>query len=80
MMKNNSSWNEGRLRSFLKAISWRVWATFTTMLISYAITGNLNYAISIGGIEVVSKILLFNFQERLWSNFTHIGIKRRQVA
>ena len=39
---------ESRTRSLLKAISWRITATFTTMIIAYAITSKLDTAIAIG--------------------------------
>jgi len=57
---------ESRLRSILKSISWRITATITTMLIAYFITGNHEIAIKIGGIEVLVKLLIYYFHERLW--------------
>jgi uncharacterized membrane protein len=68
MMKvRRNAKSEAHTRSFLKAISWRVLATLTTMIISFFVTGNLVYAVSIGSIEVVVKIILFYFHERLWA-------------
>lgn len=40
--------------------------TFDTTLISYFITGSPVKALSIGGIEVFTKVFLFYFHERLW--------------
>lgn len=57
---------ESHFRSILKGVSWRVLGTLDTMLISYFITGNWVFALSIGSIEVFSKILLYYFHERLW--------------
>ncbi|NBB88234.1 MAG: DUF2061 domain-containing protein [Bacteroidetes bacterium] len=57
---------ESHLRSFLKGVSWRVLGTLDTMLISYFITGNLTFAVSIGGIEVFTKLILYYFHERIW--------------
>ncbi|NCO00845.1 MAG: DUF2061 domain-containing protein [Epsilonproteobacteria bacterium] len=62
---------EKHYRSIIKTISWRAVGTLDTMIISYFITGNLIMAVSIGSIEVVTKMILYYFHERAWnaSNF-----------
>lgn len=60
---------EKHRRSILKAVSWRVFATATTVIISYIITGNIKFAASIGFIEVIAKIFLYYIHERLWDRF-----------
>ena len=55
-------------RSIAKTISWRVVGTLATVTISYLITGTLALAFSIGGIELVSKMVLYFFHERTWNN------------
>ena len=57
---------EGRKKAFLKTISWRIIGTLDTMLISYILTGNLKLATGIASVEVVSKMILYYFHERLW--------------
>lgn len=52
--------------SLLKTFSWRIIGTLDTMLISYMLTGKLDVAVSIGGIEVVSKMILYYLHERAW--------------
>jgi uncharacterized membrane protein len=52
--------------SLLKTLSWRIIGTLDTMLISYMLTGKLDVALSIGGIEVVSKMILYYLHERAW--------------
>jgi uncharacterized membrane protein len=59
--------HESNLRSFLKTVSWRVVGTIDTMIISYLITGNTAMAMSIGSVEVVSKMVLYFLHERAWS-------------
>jgi uncharacterized membrane protein len=54
------------LKSFLKSLSWRVVGTLDTIIISYFITGKFSFAVSIGGIEVITKTILYYFHERLW--------------
>lgn len=57
---------ESRTRSLLKAISWRITATLTTMIIAYVITGKLDTAIAIGSIEFVLKFVIYYLHERAW--------------
>ena len=54
-------------RSLLKTISWRLIGTLDTILISWAITGTLSLAFSIGFIELVTKMVLYYFHERIWN-------------
>ena len=53
-------------RSILKAVTWRLIGTIDTMVISFIITGKINVALSIGGIEFFSKIALYFFHEKIW--------------
>lgn len=57
---------EGNKVSVLKTISWRIIGTLDTMCISYFLTGKLELALSIGGIEIISKMLLYYMHERAW--------------
>ena len=57
---------ERKIRTVLRAISWRITATFTTFIISYFVTGNIDLAITIGSVELVSKLLIQYVHERLW--------------
>lgn len=57
---------ESHLRSVLKGVTWRVLGTIDTMVISYFITGSWKFALSIGSIEVVSKLVLYYLHERAW--------------
>lgn len=66
-VKEESLPQEKIKRSLLKTISWRIIGTLDTVLISYLITGTLTMAISIGGIELVSKMALYFFHERAWN-------------
>lgn len=55
-------------RSLIKAISWRVTGTVDTMLISFLITKEWKFAISIGFVELFTKIGLYYVHERVWNN------------
>jgi len=58
---------EKAYRSVVKTISWRVLGTIDTIVISYLITGSFAMAASIGSIEVVTKMILYYFHERVWN-------------
>lgn len=62
-----SSSKDGLKRTLAKTISWRVIGTLDTVIIAYIITGTINSAISIGGIELVTKMALYFFHERTWN-------------
>lgn len=68
-MNETVLYRDSHSRSVLKAVSWRVLATFTTIIISYFVTHKLSYALSIGSIEVVAKLFLYYGHERLWQFF-----------
>lgn len=65
--KKTTSKSEGVKRSILKTISWRVVGTLDTVFIAYIITGTFNQAISIGGFELITKMILYFFHERGWN-------------
>ena len=54
-------------RSLLKSISWRVTGTFDTIVISYLITRQVRFALSIGFVELFTKCLLYFLHERAWN-------------
>lgn len=66
-VKTSAEPKENLKRTLLKTISWRVVGTLATVVISYAITGTLALAFSIGAIELVSKMALYFFHERAWN-------------
>ena len=55
-----------KLRHAFKSISWRIIGTFDTFLLSYIITGNISFGLSIMGVDFFSKLLLYYFHERIW--------------
>lgn len=57
---------ENRLRSLIKGVTWRMLGTLDTIIISYILTGKIKVALSIGGVELFSKIALYYFHERVW--------------
>ena len=61
---------EKNYRSFLKSISYRITGTITTFLISFFVTGELKFALSIMSVDFVTKIVIFYFHERLWNKIS----------
>ncbi|HEX9438023.1 MAG TPA: DUF2061 domain-containing protein, partial [Roseiflexaceae bacterium] len=58
---------ESHIRSIAKAISWRGSGSLDTFLVSLVITGSYTFAGSIAITEVMTKIALYYFHERIWS-------------
>jgi uncharacterized membrane protein len=75
MEKNESQVvTESSIRSVLKGFTWRLVATFSTIVIAYLITGETKTALQIGGIEFVAKIAVYYLHERIWLRIP-FGIK-----
>ena len=56
-------------KSLLKTISWRVIGTIDTIVIAYILTGEVKMAVSIGSVEVFTKMVLYYLHERVWNKF-----------
>jgi uncharacterized membrane protein len=58
---------ETHARSVLKAISWRTMGTLDTFAISWFMTGRVEIAGSIAGLEIITKIAWYYLHERVWA-------------
>jgi uncharacterized membrane protein len=67
--------SEKHYRSIVKAISWRATGTVDTIVISFIITGKIKMALSIGFVELFTKIALYYFHERLWNRISFGRVK-----
>ncbi|WP_163707089.1 DUF2061 domain-containing protein [Mangrovibacterium lignilyticum] len=54
-------------RSIVKSISWRTVGTIDTMMIAWLVTGQLEFAVTIGGVELFTKMFLYYMHERTWN-------------
>lgn len=61
-----SSNTNSHLISFVKGVSWRIVGTIDTILIAYLVTGKIHMAVSIGSVEIFTKIILFYLHDRAW--------------
>ncbi|MDO8647213.1 MAG: DUF2061 domain-containing protein [Candidatus Diapherotrites archaeon] len=68
---------DSKKRSVCKTVSWRLIATVITSVVSFAITGNLVIAISIGSIDTLVKLFAYYFHERGWEK---IGFGRHKTS
>jgi uncharacterized membrane protein len=60
--------HERHARSLVKGISWRVLGSIDTFIISWLFTSNVKAAGAIASTEVITKVLLYYFHERVWSS------------
>lgn len=62
-------------RHLAKTITWRILGTIDTMLLGWIVTGNLKVGLTIGGFEVITKMILYFFLERVWYKYIKFGLK-----
>jgi uncharacterized membrane protein len=65
-------------RHILKTITWRIIGTLDTMVLSWIITGNWKWGVAIGGVELITKMVLYYLHERAWYRFSNFGIKNKK--
>jgi uncharacterized membrane protein len=58
---------EAHGRSIVKAVSWRLTGSLDTFVISWLVTGRTEVAGTIAATELLTKILLYYFHERIWA-------------
>jgi len=54
----------------LKAVSYRITGTVSTMLVSWLVTGQIKLAVSIGFVEFFAKIGVYYLHERAWNRIS----------
>lgn len=67
--------SEKSYRSIAKSVSWRTIGTIDTMVIALVITGKPGLALSIGGVEVFTKMGLYYLHERTWNKINFGRLK-----
>jgi uncharacterized membrane protein len=70
--------DQSHKRHIAKSITWRIIGTIDTILLSWFITGDAATGLKIGFAEVITKMLLYYFHERVWYkiNLANNGILR----
>ena len=69
--------HEKAYRSIIKAVSWRMTGTLDTIMISFLISGRIKIALSIGFVELFTKIALYYLHERAWNRIPFGRIKQK---
>ena len=67
-------------RHIVKIITWRIIGTLDTMILSWLITGNWKWGIAIGGVELITKMVLYYLHERAWYRYSKFGINERDKS
>jgi uncharacterized membrane protein len=63
-----------KTRSFVKALSYRIWGTLSSVAVAYVITKNASLSIAIAFWETVVKVFIYYAHERGW-NYIQWGRK-----
>ncbi len=66
-------------RHIAKTISWRTVGTIDTIILSWIISGNPLAGLKIGFTEVITKMVLYYFHERIWSKVYVENSKKRHL-
>jgi sulfate adenylyltransferase large subunit len=60
-------WTETHARSLAKAVSWRATGSLDIFVVAFVVTGSSKIAGSVAITEILTKILIYYFHERVWS-------------
>ena len=66
-------------RSIVKTISWRTVGTIDTIIISWIVIGDINFAVTIGGVELFTKMALYFLHERAWNKSNFGRVKKTPI-
>ena len=65
-------------RHLAKTITWRIVGTLDTMVLSWLITGDAMMGLKIGGVEIITKMILYYFHERIWFKI-NLSLPNRKI-
>ena len=64
-------------RHVAKTISWRIIGTLDTIILSGIITGSWKLGMAIGGVEIITKMVLYFLHERALYKFSKFGVSKK---
>jgi len=64
-------------RHIVKSITWRIIGTLDTIILSGILTGSWKLGLAIGGVEIITKMILYFLHERAWYKFSSFGVKKK---
>ena len=59
-----------KIRHLLKTITWRIIGTLDTIILGWIISGEAVIGITVGGFELITKMILYYLHERIWYKTT----------
>lgn len=62
--------SEARTRTVVKAVTWRILATLTTITIVFLFTKKIFLSLGVGFAEVIAKITFYYLHERAWQKIS----------
>ena len=62
---------ESHKRSIAKTVSWRVMATIITGVVTYVLTGRLDFAVTVGLADTLVKVFIYYAHERMWTRISY---------
>lgn len=71
--------DHSRKRHIAKAITWRIVGTVDTIILSWIISGNPLIGLKIGFAEVITKMVLYYFHERIWFKVQVFNSNKRHL-
>lgn len=73
-----SNVKESHKRHVLKTFSWRILGTLDTIFLSWIISGDPLIGLSIGSVEIFTKMVLYYLHERVWYKVDYGLMGRRK--
>jgi len=64
-------------RHIAKSITWRIVGTLDTIILSGILTGSWAMGLTIGGVEIITKMILYFLHERAWYKLSSFGVKKK---
>ena len=64
---------QSRIRHLAKTITWRLVGTVDTILLGWLVSGDATVGLTIGGLEMVTKMILYYLHERAWFRYGRLG-------
>ena len=65
------AWMESHSRSIAKAISYRVFGSFSTAMIFYVLSGDMKLSLGAGILDSLVKTALYFLHERVWNHIDY---------
>ena len=64
---------QSRIRHLAKTVTWRLVGTVDTILLGWWASGDATVGLTIGGLEMVTKMILYYLHERAWFRYGRLG-------